>query len=135
MLVHILSIFSGFIAPLVFYLVKKDSPFVAFHALQSLIWHVIYMGLIFLGVTVAIVTLFAGGMMQPHGPGNHVEEPPFLFFGVFGIIWLLAFGGGVINVILGIVYSIKANNGEWARFPVIGNLALRIVLRNRPHSC
>jgi uncharacterized protein len=37
LLVHVLAIFSGFLAPLIFYLVKKDSRFVAFHSLQVLI--------------------------------------------------------------------------------------------------
>jgi len=36
LLAHVLGIFSGFIAPLVFFLVKRDSKFVSFHALQSL---------------------------------------------------------------------------------------------------
>src|SRR5437660_11609342 len=39
MLAHVLAIFSSFIAPLVVYLLKKDSRFVSFHSLQVLIWH------------------------------------------------------------------------------------------------
>jgi len=34
MLAHILQLFSGFIGPLIFYLVKRDSRFVGFHALH-----------------------------------------------------------------------------------------------------
>jgi hypothetical protein len=29
-------------------------------------------------------------------------------------------GGWIVNVILGIVYGIKANRGEWAAYPIIG---------------
>ncbi len=41
MLSHLLMIFAGFIPPLVIYLVKRDSKFVAFHAMQGLLWHVV----------------------------------------------------------------------------------------------
>jgi len=40
-------------------------------------------------------------------------------------VWLFAFGGGIVNIILGIVYGIKANNGEWAEFPLIGGWILK----------
>ena len=42
LLAHVLGIFAGFLAPLIFFLVKRDSKFVSFHALQSLAWHIIY---------------------------------------------------------------------------------------------
>jgi len=51
---HALSfIEGGIIGPLIVYLIKRnDSPFVAFHALQSLYW-----GLLFVGVaTISIIT-------------------------------------------------------------------------------
>jgi uncharacterized membrane protein len=51
---HALSfIEGGIIGPLILYLIKRnDSPFVAFHALQSLYW-----GLLFVGVaTLSIIT-------------------------------------------------------------------------------
>ena len=51
LLAHVLGIFSGFIAPLVFFLVKRDSKFVSFHALQSLAWHIIYFALFFGGMS------------------------------------------------------------------------------------
>jgi uncharacterized protein len=121
LLAHVLGIFSGFIAPLVFFLVKRDSKFVSFHALQSLAWHIIYFVLIFGGMILFVVSMIAGGGFreQTHG------QPPFAFFGFFGAIWLIAVGGGIINLILGIVYGIKAHNGEWAEFPLIGGWILR----------
>lgn len=37
MLCHLLAIFSGFLAPLIIYLIKKDEDkFVAFHSLQAI---------------------------------------------------------------------------------------------------
>jgi uncharacterized protein len=120
LLAHVLAIFSGFIAPLIFFLVKRDSKFVSFHALQSLAWHIIYFILVFGGMIVLFVSLiFNRGFPAANG------APPVAFFGIFGFVWLFAMGGWVVNLILGIVYGIKANKGEWAQFPLIGGWILR----------
>ncbi|MBS1840895.1 MAG: DUF4870 domain-containing protein [Acidobacteria bacterium] len=124
LLVYVLGIFSGFIAPLIFFLVKRDSKFVAFHALQSLTWHIIYMVALIGGIIIAFLSLFAS-MGFP--PGDHAK-PPLAFFGIFGIVWLIGAGGGIVNLILGIVYAIKSHNGEWAEFPLIGGWVLRKVV-------
>jgi len=124
LLAHVLGIFSGFISPLVFFLVKRDSKFVSFHALQSLAWHVIYFVLFFAAMIVFFVSLIASGGFHS---GGHAE-PPFAFFGFFGIVWLFAMGGGILNIILGIVYGIKAHNGEWAQFPLLGGWILRKIV-------
>jgi uncharacterized membrane protein len=126
MLVHVLAIFSGFIAPLIFYLVKRDSRFVSFHSLQVLIWHAAYAVTFFAGMIIMFVFMFATIVTHPQNtPG---QQPPLGFFGVFAVVWLWGMGGWLLNVILGIVYAIKANQGEWARLPLIGNLVLHRVL-------
>ncbi len=127
LLAHVLAIFSGFIAPLVIFLIKRDSKFVSFHALQALAWHVLYMVIFFFGLIIAFVSLFASIGFPPP---QHSNQPPLVFFGVFGIVWLFAFGGGIVNIILGIVYGIKANNGEWAEFPLIGGWILKKIVFN-----
>jgi hypothetical protein len=43
-----------------------------------------------------------------------------MFIFMFPLFWLFWFLGWVANVILGIMYGIKANRGEWAAYPVIG---------------
>ena len=126
LLSHVLGIFSGFIAPLVLFLVKRDSKFVSFHALQSLAWHIIYFVVFFFGMIVLFVTLFASiGFSHP---GQHGNQPPLAFFGIFGFVWLFAIGGALVNIILGIVYGIKAHNGEWAKYPIIGTWVLNKVI-------
>ena len=123
LLVHVLGIFSGFIAPLVIFLIKRDSKFVSFHALQSLAWHIIYFILVFGGMIVLFVSLiFSRGFPPANG------APPLAFFGILGFVWLFAMGGWVVNLILGIVYGIKANKGEWAQFPLIGGWILRKIV-------
>src|ERR1700704_7194512 len=58
MLNYILSIF-GWIGPLVIWLVKRESKFVSFHALQTLFWHGIYFVLTMIGMIFFMVTMFA----------------------------------------------------------------------------
>jgi uncharacterized protein len=123
-LVYVLGIFSGFLAPLIFFIVKRDSKYVSFHALQSLAWHIIYFGLVFGGMIVVFISIFAS--IASHG-ANHAQ-PPLAFFGLFGMVWLIALGGGLLNLVLGIVYAVKANRGEWAEIPLIGEWILRKVV-------
>ena len=132
LLVYVLSIFGGFLAPLIFFLVKKDSLFVKFHALQALIWHLAYMVVAFLAMMVMIVSVIFTIPMQPHE--GKASAPPLAFFGFVGGFWLIIMGAGLFNLILAVVFAVKAHQGDWVRYPVIGNLALRGVLPNRPVS-
>lgn len=90
---------GGILGPLVVYMIKKDeSDFVAFHALQSLLF-----GLLFTMITVVVVmplTVCTFG------------------FGAF----LLFF---IAPVYLGFeLYAvIKANEGEWYMLPIVGQMA------------
>ena len=124
-LAHLLQVFTGFIAPLVIFLVKQDSRFVKYHALQSLIWQLCYMAVVFGGMIVFLGSMFLT-IAHPGAavPGQHQPPPPAIFL-VLPVMWLLMMGGWVINLILGIVYGIKANRGEWAGYPIIGPWLLR----------
>jgi len=126
LLLHVLSIFTGFIAPLVFFLIKRDSKFVVFHALQALIWQAVYIVTFIAGILLTFTFLVVS--IAAHPVPNPGEGPPMAFFGFFGVMWLWGMGGWAINLILGIVYGIKASQGEWARFPIIGNFVLRRIL-------
>jgi uncharacterized protein len=121
LLTHLLSAFTGIIGPLVIFCVKQNSRFVRFHSLQALIWHAIYLGLVFIFMAVFFAGMMASIIHNP--PQPHSQEPPmFVFF--FPLIWLGFMGGWVLNVILGVVYAIKANRGEWATYPVFGKWLL-----------
>ena len=122
-LAHLLQVFTGFIAPLIIYCVKQDSRFVKFHALQSLIWQLCYMALFFGGMIIFIFATFATVFSSASG-GHALNGPPPAFIFVFPFFWLFWGLGWVANVILGIVYGIKANHGEWAGYPIIGKWCL-----------
>lgn len=106
MLAHIIPLAAymvsslGWVAALVIYFAYKDkSKFVAFHALQQLY----FMGLNWIIMIVGVV----------------------LFFTVVGIpiailLWIAA---GLASIIGPIYAGIKANNGEWWEYPVVGGMA------------
>ena len=121
LLVNVLAIFSSFLAPLIFYLVKKDSRFVSFYSLQALIWHAIYLGVIFAFMAVFFVVMMTSLIHDP--PQPHSQAPPAFFY-FFPFIWLGFMGGWVVSVILGVLYAIRANRGEWATYPVYGRWLL-----------
>jgi len=121
MLAHLLMAFTGFIGPLVIFCVKQNSRFVRFHSLQALIWCVIYLGLSFVFMAAFFVVMMTSLIHNP--PQPHSQVPPAFVY-VFPFIWLGFMGGWVVNVILGVVYAIKANRGEWATYPVYGKWLL-----------
>lgn len=125
LLAHLLQVFSGFIGPLVIFCVKQDSKFVKYHALQSLIWQTAYMILGFGAMAIFFVFMMGSVMHMPHGVPHQPNQPPPAFVFLFPLIWIFWMGGWVVNLILGIVYGIKANRGEWAGYPLIGKLLLR----------
>ena len=90
-LAHILTIVSSFIAPLVIYLIKKDeSTFVAEHAKESLNFQITMFILII--ISIALMLLFIG----------------------FLLIWLLS----MVNLLLVIIATIKANENRMYRYPI-----------------
>lgn len=123
MLAHVLMIVSWFWAPLIIYLIKRDSRFVAFHALQALYWQLIatfasvLTMVVFFVVTFSVTFASAGA----HNP----DKMPMAFFLVFPVLWGGFAIGWVVNLVLGILFGIKASHGEWAKYPVIGAWALR----------
>ncbi len=96
MLSYILGIFTGFLGPLILWLVKKDqSKFVAFHALQALILHaVVVVGYILSSFLIIVLVGF-------------LTYPAFFILGL------------VYSVLAGLA----ANKGDWYEIPVIGKLA------------
>lgn len=96
MLSYLLGIFTGFIGPLVLWLIKKDqSKFVAFHALQALILH----GVVVIGYVLSsfMIILLIGFLTYP------------AFF--------------ILGLVFSILAGLAANRGEWYEIPVIGKFA------------
>jgi uncharacterized Tic20 family protein len=122
-LAHALSLL-GFLAPLIIFLVKRQSRFVSFHALQALLWHVAYFVLIFVLLMAWIVVMFA---TIAHTATTKGAQPPVGIFFVFPLLWLGIMGGWLVTAVVAIVYCIKAGQGEWADYPIFGQLARRLL--------
>ena len=61
--------------------------------------------------------------------GAHGSNPSAVLGG-FGILFLGVLCIAVlalVNVVLSVVYAMKANQGEWAPYPIVGPWALRLV--------
>jgi uncharacterized membrane protein len=96
MLAYLLGIFTGFVGPLVLWLIKKDqSKFVAFHAFQALLLHaVVVIGYV---LSSLLVFVFIGFLTYPS------------FF--------------ALGLVFSIIAGLAANRGEWYDIPVLGPFA------------
>ena len=119
MLAHVLQLAGGWIAPLIIFLVKQDSRFVRFHALQVLLLQGVYILCWIVAIVIGFAVMFSTVVMHAHSPG---VPPPPLFL-LFPFFWLGIMGMWVVMLVVAIVYGIKAGNGEWAEYPVLGALA------------
>jgi hypothetical protein len=62
------------------------------------------------------------GDKRPQPP--HSQGPPPAFVVSFSVSVAGVMDGWVVNLILGVVYGIKANRGEWATYPIFGKWLL-----------
>src|SRR5947209_5214956 len=83
-LAHVLQVVGWWIAPLIIFLLKRESRFISFHALQALLLQIVYM--IVMGV---FMVLWFGTMLLTvaHNGGGSNNPPPPAFF-LFPLIWL-----------------------------------------------
>lgn len=86
---HILSIVAGFLAPLIIYLVKKDSPYVQSHAKESLNFQLTM--LIAYIVCVILMVVLIGILL----------------------IWLVM----IANLVLVIIATIRASENKMYKYP------------------
>lgn len=98
----------GWVGPLVIWIKqRKSDPFVAFHALQSLFFQLIWTGLLFVGLRLLWLM-------------------PELFLG-----WLLA---SAVPVIWSVIAALKAHQGEWYQYPLVGHWALDLTEQPTPEQ-
>ena len=124
-LAHALMLSTWWIAPLIIYFVKKESRFVRFHAMQALLWQIVFSVLYFVVMAVFFAVVFSS-LLSAHGQPQ-ADQVHIGIFLTMPLIWLMAMGGFAISITLSILYCLKAMRGEWAQYPVIGRWAWRIV--------
>jgi uncharacterized membrane protein len=123
-LAHLLQIVGLWIAPLIIFLVKRESKFVSFHALQALLLQVCYLFLMGVGVFFCFGAIVLT-MISAHAGGGESSPPAFMIFmPMLWLDWMCIWGA---MVVIAIVYGVKAGRGEWAEYPYLGRLARRIL--------
>ncbi len=123
-LAHALQMAGWWIAPLVIFLINRKSRFVSFHALQALLWQALLLMLSIAAAVAFIATIFA---RMPELQRQPATAPPPEFFLLFPLLWLGGMAIWIINLVLTIVYAVKASRGQWAGYPLFGALARYIL--------
>lgn len=94
MLAYLLGPFTGFLGPLLLWVLKKDqSKFVGFHALQALLLH----AFVSIGCVISFVLFFISFALLP--------------------VFL------ILGIVFSILAGLAANRGEWYDIPVLGKIA------------
>ena len=96
MLCHLLAIFTGFLGPLVLWLVKKDNPYMDHHGREALNFQITVL-LVSLGLTAVTVVLM------------------FLIVGIFLVPLLFVLP--ILVIIAEVMAAVAAQRGEWYRYP------------------
>lgn len=97
MLSHLLAIFTGFLGPLILWLVKKDSSaFVAHHAREALNFQITLLLVMMAlgGLTLALMLILVGVLLIP-----------------------LLFIVPIFALVVEILAAVAAQKGEWYRYP------------------
>ncbi len=118
-----LQIMLWWIAPLAIFLIKRDSKFISFHALQALLLQAVYVLTLIAGMVFALGVFILAAAVSPEG--SNALPPEFYF--LMPALWLSWMGMGVVVLLGGIVYGVKAGRGEWAEYPYLGPIARRML--------
>jgi len=112
------------VAPLIIFLMRSESQFTSFHALQALLLQIIYLIFVF-GFMVLWFCSFVLTMVHHTLAKN--TPPPLALFIVAPLLWLGLVGVWLVMLVIAIVYGIKAGWGEWAEYPLLGRLWRKIL--------
>ncbi len=67
LLAHMLQILLWWIAPLAIFLIKRNSKFISFHALQALLLQAVYVLTIIAGLVLALGVFVLAAVLSPEG--------------------------------------------------------------------
>jgi len=123
-LAHALMIPTWWIGPLIIFFMKRQSRFVSFHALQALLWQIVFTVSYIFGIVIVVGLAI---ISIPRGTTTGPEQFPVALFIVFPVLWLIVMGGIAVSMTLGILYCLRAMRGQWSGYPVIGNWARKIL--------
>ncbi len=112
-LAQVLQLVGGWIAPLIILLIKRESRYVSFHALQVLLLQIVHL--------LAWMVIMAGGLpiiFAPLMPRFHAH-PPMTVFYLLPMISLVAFGPCDLDLVVWRVSLLQADPLVWPRYHVL----------------
>ncbi|MEO6695674.1 MAG: DUF4870 domain-containing protein [Ignavibacteria bacterium] len=136
MLAHLSVFLGGIILPIIIWATQKDkSKFVRFHSLQSIFFHIAFIGIIIgfilLFIVILLISGFGLGMFTEADVRGGEGLPVFMI-----IIMIILYGGIFLIVFGGIGYSIylalKTYKGNLVKIPVIGKIVYKKVYGQTP---
>jgi uncharacterized membrane protein len=103
---------------LVCVIIEKESKFVRFHAIQSLLYHaaiiVVIIVLMVVSVILGIVGLAASSASDAGGAIGGILGS------LISLVWMVI----ILAYLAGLIYAaVKAYGGNWFKLPVVGNMA------------
>jgi uncharacterized membrane protein len=111
----LLSYVFGWLSGLIFFLLEKDSRLVRFHAMQSILFNVLFGILAFVIWIITFVFVMMGAAMGDSGGA---------IFGLFSLLATLFWVVFVVAILIGwVMCLVKAFQGQYFKLPVIGNFA------------
>jgi uncharacterized membrane protein len=108
----LLAYLLGLIGGIVFYVLEKDSKFVKFHSMQSILFNALVV-VVFIGLTIVnlVLQLVASGISNGLGI-------------IVGLLSTLVWLGICVAIFVAFVLClVKAFQGKMFKLPVIGNMA------------
>ena len=123
-LAHALQLIGSWIAPLIIFLIRRQSRFVSFHALQALLLQIVHTIIVIILIVLWFATILT---TVAHQTGGRPTELPIALFLLMPVAWLGFMALWVGTLIIAILYAIKAGRGEWADYPLIGKLARKML--------
>src|SRR6266446_868462 len=108
----LLAYLLGLLGGLIFFFIEKNSRFVKFHAMQSILFNVV-VGVVAIGLMIVlfILTMILG----------QISQGLVVIFSIISILFWLVFA--LVVLIAAIMCLIKAFQGQMFKLPVIGNMA------------
>ena len=108
----LLSYIFGWVSGLIFFLIEKDSRLVRFHAMQSLLFNVLFGVLAIALWFVLFIGFLIGAQISDALPA------------LLGLLSLLVWAVFLIIVLGGWIFClVKAFQGQYFKLPIIGNFA------------
>jgi uncharacterized membrane protein len=108
----LLSYIFGWVSGLIFFLIEKDSRLVRFHAMQSLLFNVLF-GVVAIALWIVLFIVFMIAAQV-----SDVLVP------LLSIVSLLVWGVFLLAIVAGFILClVKAFQGQYFKLPVIGNFA------------